>query len=241
MIPSAAVIEEKLENSFPPEIMVTLGNYDQGRTVTRPDYREDKSEDEKDSDSDDDEEQNEYQLPRKIKPLPKRRRWIAARRQKEVRPLPYRFNNTLPITFVLALPPYRNQFSNDPRPDGQMTEYEFSLVRYGFINQMSEQKRFKSVINHELAVYIRRCMNEGTPESGCAGSFKYWAKKMFSLEDDPAGDRLDGMGGKYLVHDNRRVAIVEDFYELLTQAHQGTQHGGRDKVMRLVSKRLLDE
>lgn len=57
---------------------------------------------------------------------------------------------------------------------------------------------------------------------------------MFSLADDPEGDKMDGMGGKYLVHDNRRVAVVEDFYRLLTQAHAG--HGGRDKVMRLVSR-----
>lgn len=115
-----------------------------------------------------------------------------------------------------------------------MTEYQFSLVVYAFINGMSEQKQYKSIINHRLAVFIRRCMDEGTPESECAGTFKYWARKMFSLADDPEGDKMDGMGGKYLVHDNRRVAVVEDFYRLLTQAHAG--HGGRDKVMRLVSR-----
>ena len=146
-----------------------------------------------------------------------------------------RYNNTLPITFVLALPPSRPKGREYRAIAGHMSTYEFSLLIYSFINQMSEQKRFKCIINLDLAIHIRKCLTEGTDESLAGGNFKYWARKMFSIGMDPAGNKGDGMEGCYLIHESRRVALVEEFYGLLTRAHEQTGHGGRDKVMKLVS------
>jgi hypothetical protein len=72
-----------------------------------------------------------------------------------IRPPQARYNNTLPITFVLALPPIRPKGREYRAISGHMSSYEFSLLVYAFINQMSEQKRFKSIINLDLAIYIR--------------------------------------------------------------------------------------
>ena len=152
-----------------------------------------------------------------------------------IRPPQARYNNTLPITFVLALPPIRPKGRDYRAISGHMSSYEFSLLIYAFINQMSEQKRFKSIINLDLAIHIRKCLIDGSDESLAGGNFKYWAKKMFTIAADPAGNKGDGMEGDYLVHESRRVALVEEFYGLLTRAHEQTGHGGRDKVMKQVS------
>jgi hypothetical protein len=149
--------------------------------------------------------------------------------QKEVK-------NSLPIDLTLHLPPKQEDFTNALRKDGQMTDYQCSVIVYGFISNISPQKHFKALINLELATHIREALERNPHDPYYPPTFRKWSYEQFKLADDPKGDQMDGMNGKYLIHQHRRVAIVEQFYDLLTAAHTATRHGGRDKCMAVVSQ-----
>jgi hypothetical protein len=143
--------------------------------------------------------------------------------------------NSLPIDLTLHLPPKQEDYTNALRKDGQMTDYQCSVIVYGFISNISPQKHFKALINLELATHIREALERNPYDPYYPPTFRKWSYEQFKLADDPKGDQMDGMNGKYLLHAHRRVAIVEQFYELLTAAHTATRHGGRDKCMAVVS------
>ena len=144
--------------------------------------------------------------------------------------------NSLPIDLTLHLPPKQEDFTNALRKDGQMTDYQCSVIVYGFISNISPQKHFKALINLELATHIREALERNPHDPYYPPTFRKWSYEQFKLADDPKGDQMDGMNGKYLIHQHRRVAIVEQFYDLLTAAHTATRHGGRDKCMAVVSQ-----
>lgn len=146
--------------------------------------------------------------------------------------------NSLPIDLTLHLPPKQEDFTNALRKDGQMTDYQCSVIVYGFISNISPQKHFKALINLELATHIREALERNPYDPYYPPTFRKWSYEQFKLADDPKGDQMDGMNGKYLIHQHRRVAIVEQFYELLTAAHTATRHGGRDKCMAVVSQEM---
>jgi hypothetical protein len=143
--------------------------------------------------------------------------------------------NSLPIDLTLHLPPKQEDYTNALRKDGQMTDYQCSVIVYDFISNISPQKHFKALINLELATHIREALERNPYDPYYPPTFRKWSYEQFKLADDPKGDQMDGMNGKYLLHAHRRVAIVEQFYELLTAAHTATRHGGRDKCMAVVS------
>lgn len=102
------------ESSQELKMTVAISHQEPIRSVVRPNYKEEALEHERASSSSDDSdgEEDEYRQPTKSQPVSTRRRPAIHTIQKAPRARPQRFNNTLPITFVLALPPCRDQYSN---------------------------------------------------------------------------------------------------------------------------------
>ncbi|TGZ77793.1 hypothetical protein EX30DRAFT_374426 [Ascodesmis nigricans] len=108
------------------------------------------------------------------------------------------------------------------------TEVDFYDILNDYIISLSPKKRDKALI--PLARYdnIMRVLQDPKCTTIESAQFRFWSKKMFSLTD---------YRNKLVVtHEGKPVAVKEDLYIVLTNAHLQAQHGGRDKTSTQVRK-----
>lgn len=153
------------------------------------------------------------------------------------------YQNTLPFEFNLNLPPVPAPGLEIPRYAGLINENDFNLVFYSYISGLAGPKVYKAAVSLELARQVRQCLKKPWDCRIGTTQFRNWVRRRFVLEEDPTGDHQDGMQGDRLLfkcrYSNMIVALREDFYRLLTDAHAQTGHGGRDRVMEWLKTRNI--
>ncbi|KAI9784079.1 MAG: hypothetical protein M1816_001051 [Peltula sp. TS41687] len=120
----------------------------------------------------------------------------------------------------------------DPKPtepiqpdlEGFVTNGEFDTILDDYIISLSPKKRDKALIPQKRYDNILRVLRDPKDTTIESAQFRFWAKKMFKLgtPDRPVDE--------IVLHENRPVAVRESLYRVLTSAHGGCQHGGRDKT-----------
>jgi len=102
------------------------------------------------------------------------------------------------------------------------------IVRHAYPNSFPVLMR---LLEQDRATYDRalRC-NQGldtNPQEDA--QFRFWAKKSFETVKLPTG-RIE------LYWDGMSVAVTDDIYDILVQAHAEVDHGGRDMTFARISK-----
>ena len=105
---------------------------------------------------------------------------------------------------------------------------EFDMIVDGYLNNLSNKKRDKALVDRPRYALIARVLKDPKNTAISTAQFRFWVKKMFQLMPCPDGSEL-------ICHDNKPVAMREDMYGILVRAHAVANHGGRDKTSSLVS------
>ncbi|KAI9312430.1 hypothetical protein BX666DRAFT_1866270, partial [Dichotomocladium elegans] len=106
----------------------------------------------------------------------------------------------------------------------------FDAIVQGYLNNLSTKKRDKALVDRHRYSVIARVLKDPRNTAISTAQFRFWVKKMFqlvSLED----------GTDIVCHDSKPVAMREDIYAILVQAHKQANHGGRDKTSALARRR----
>lgn len=107
---------------------------------------------------------------------------------------------------------------------------EFDMIVDGYLNNLSNKKRDKALVDRPRYALIARVLKDPKNTAISTAQFRFWVKKMFQLM--PCSD-----GSELICHDNKPVAMREDMYDILVHAHAVANHGGRDKTSSLVRTR----
>jgi hypothetical protein len=110
----------------------------------------------------------------------------------------------------------------DPLP----TFEEFQSIIDNYLHNLSPKKRDKALVDHARYCLIQEVLKNPRNTSISTAQFRFWVKKMFQLQP-----------GSYdlVCHDNKPVAMKEQIYDILVNAHKEAHHGGRDKTSAIVS------
>ncbi|KPI36501.1 uncharacterized protein AB675_4354 [Cyphellophora attinorum] len=112
-----------------------------------------------------------------------------------------------------------------PVLEGYPVAKDFDQIVQLYVDELSPKKRDKALITARRARNIRTVLMDTKTTSVESAQFRFWVKKMFSLEQiGPAGTP------KSICHSNKPVAVREKLFKILTRAHKACQHGGRDKT-----------
>jgi hypothetical protein len=136
-------------------------------------------------------------------------------------------SNFLPLTAyhggngsLVALAPDNTQLPSNAEFDAILNEY---------INDLSPKKQDKALIPQKRLNNIEAVLRDPKCTTIESAQFRFWAKKMFTLQTDESGNEK-------VMHENKPVAVREKLYRILTTAHILAQHGGRDKTSSQVRK-----
>ncbi|CAO3596364.1 unnamed protein product [Absidia cylindrospora] len=116
----------------------------------------------------------------------------------------------------------------------------FDSIVQDYLQKLSIKKRDKALINQERYVMILQVLKDPRNTSIGSAQFRFWVKKMFILSaKTTTGNGQQNQPSSTLVvcHNGKPVAIQEQIYGILIQAHREAHHGGRDKTSALVRKR----
>jgi hypothetical protein len=114
--------------------------------------------------------------------------------------------------------------------DSQLpTVEEFHVLLNEYITSLSEKKRDKALIGMARYQNIHAVLKDPKCTTIESAQFRFWAKKMFTME-------VFSDGHSQVLHEGKPVAIKEDLFMILTNAHVQCQHGGRDKTSSQVRK-----
>lgn len=94
---------------------------------------------------------------------------------------------------------------------------DVELLLNGYIDRLSANKRVKALITRQMYLDIEHALVNGR-SSVCTAQYRHWARNTFQLS------------ATYVVQKGVRVAVREDFHEILCHAHVGAAHGGRDRT-----------
>lgn len=110
----------------------------------------------------------------------------------------------------------------DPLP----TFEEFQGIINDYLGNLSPKKRDKALVDHARYCLIQDVLKNPRNTLISTAQFRFWVKKMFQLQP-----------GSYdlVCHDNKPVAMKEQIYDILVNAHKEAHHGGRDKTSAIVS------
>jgi hypothetical protein len=146
----------------------------------------------------------------------------AMRQQQQQQPMPYGL--------------YMNQFQDMAyvpsalTHDSQLPTIEdFQHLLNEYITSLSEKKRDKALIGLTRYRNIHAVLKDPKCTTIESAQFRFWAKKMFTMEVFPDGH-------SQVLHEGKPVAIKEELFQILTNAHVQCQHGGRDKTSSQVRK-----
>lgn len=148
----------------------------------------------------------------------------------------YQHNNKLPYaTYGLDYQQQRSQLNimisevanNNEEEDPLPTFEEFQCIINDYLNNLSPKKRDKALVDHARYCLIQEVLKNPRNTMISTAQFRFWVKKMFQLQP-----------GSYdlVCHDNKPVAMKEQIYDILVNAHKEAHHGGRDKTSAIVSK-----
>jgi hypothetical protein len=114
----------------------------------------------------------------------------------------------------------------DPLP----TFEEFQSIIDNYLHNLSPKKRDKALVDHARYCLIQEVLKNPRNTSISTAQFRFWVKKMFQLQP-----------GSYdlVCHDNKPVAMKEQIYDILVNAHKEAHHGGRDKTSAIVSNKSV--
>ncbi|KAI9797852.1 MAG: hypothetical protein M1825_005693 [Sarcosagium campestre] len=121
--------------------------------------------------------------------------------------------------------------AQQPISEGFPTPREFDSLLTDYIDSLSPKKQDKALIprkRYENILLVLRDPKCTTIESA---QFRFWAKKMFQLGTSHQVPPMD-----VVMHEGKPVAVREDLYRVLVEAHHICQHGGRDKTSAQVRK-----
>ena len=113
--------------------------------------------------------------------------------------------------------------------EGFPTKEKFEQLLNEYILSLSPKKRDKALIPQKRYDNIKAVLREPKCTTIESAQFRFWAKKMFRLNND--GD------ANTVCHEGRPVAVREKIYEALTESHKQAKHGGRDKTSAEVRKK----
>jgi hypothetical protein len=110
----------------------------------------------------------------------------------------------------------------DPLP----TFDEFQGIINDYLGNLSPKKKDKALVDHARYCLIQEVLKNPRNTLISTAQFRFWVKKMFQLQP-----------GSYdlVCHDNKPVAMKEQIYDILVNAHKEAHHGGRDKTSAIVS------
>lgn len=129
---------------------------------------------------------------------------------------------------------YPNPGSRHTTPDhGTLpTPAMFDQILEDYILSLSPKKRDKALITRQRYGNILGVLQEPKCTTIESAQFRHWAKKMFELGHHH--------GMPVVLHRDREqmrpVAVREELYDVLTDAHLRAQHGGRDKTALMVKQ-----
>lgn len=106
------------------------------------------------------------------------------------------------------------------------TPEEFDKIVNDYLNNLSPKKRDKALVDQKRYQVIQQVLKDPRNTAISTAQFRFWVKKMFQLQPGTVG---------LVCHDGKPVAMKEQIYSILVQAHREAQHGGRDKTSALVS------
>ncbi|KAI8340862.1 hypothetical protein BC941DRAFT_347507 [Chlamydoabsidia padenii] len=108
----------------------------------------------------------------------------------------------------------------------------FGTIVQDYLQNLSSKKRDKALVDQNRYGLILQVLKDPRNTAISTAQFRFWVKKMFQLNEPTTS------GSSWAVyHDNKPVAMQEQIYPILIQAHREAQHGGRDKTSALVRKR----
>ncbi|CDS08880.1 hypothetical protein LRAMOSA10241 [Lichtheimia ramosa] len=109
------------------------------------------------------------------------------------------------------------------------TPEEFDKIVQDYLNNLSPKKRDKALVDQKRYQVIQQVLKDPRNTAISTAQFRFWVKKMFQLQPGTVG---------LVCHDGKPVAMKEQIYTILVQAHREAQHGGRDKTSALVRRKF---
>ncbi|GAN07600.1 conserved hypothetical protein [Mucor ambiguus] len=133
----------------------------------------------------------------------------------------YRYSNILNDAVVVGANTSSMSEEEDPLPSFE----EFQGIINDYLQNLSPKKRDKALVDHARYCLIQEVLKNPRNTSISTAQFRFWVKKMFQLQP-----------GSYdlVCHDNKPVAMKEQIYDILVNAHKEAHHGGRDKTSAIV-------
>ncbi|CEP16640.1 hypothetical protein [Parasitella parasitica] len=133
----------------------------------------------------------------------------------------FRYSNVLNNPVVVASNANNLLEEEDPLPSFE----EFQGIINDYLHNLSPKKRDKALVDHARYCLIQEVLKNPRNTSISTAQFRFWVKKMFQLQP-----------GSYdlVCHDNKPVAMREQIYDILVNAHKEAHHGGRDKTSAIV-------
>ncbi|CDH59117.1 hypothetical protein RO3G_06090 [Lichtheimia corymbifera JMRC:FSU:9682] len=109
------------------------------------------------------------------------------------------------------------------------TPEEFDKIVNDYLNNLSPKKKDKALVDQKRYQVIQQVLKDPRNTAISTAQFRFWVKKMFQLQPGTVG---------LVCHDGKPVAMKEQIYSILVQAHREAQHGGRDKTSALVRRKF---
>ncbi|KAI8060172.1 hypothetical protein BC940DRAFT_246833, partial [Gongronella butleri] len=107
----------------------------------------------------------------------------------------------------------------------------FDGIVRDYLQNLSTKKRDKALVDQQRYELILQVLQDQRNTTLSTAQFRFWVKKMFRLS-------FDHTNRVWLVcHDQKPVAMQEQIYPILVNAHKEAHHGGRDKTSALVRQR----
>ncbi|ORZ08423.1 hypothetical protein BCR42DRAFT_495524 [Absidia repens] len=124
--------------------------------------------------------------------------------------------------------------------DQYPVSHMFDSIVQDYLRKLSIKKRDKALINRKRYGVILQVLKDPRNTSVGSAQFRFWVKKMFKLSAKTSvdtGQQNQPSSTWVVCHNGKPVAIQEQIYGILIQAHKEAHHGGRDKTSALVRKR----
>ncbi|GAA5920158.1 hypothetical protein JCM5296_001179 [Sporobolomyces johnsonii] len=119
-------------------------------------------------------------------------------------------------------PVARRRKSDFADSEGLPSQPNFQLQIEEYLQGLHPNKLNKALISSKLYSQVLLILADPTSTTHGTAQLRFWAKKMFKLVRCPAAD--------FITHEDRPVAVRERLYEIISDAHEASQHGGRDKT-----------
>ncbi|GAA6042327.1 hypothetical protein JCM8097_003848 [Rhodosporidiobolus ruineniae] len=146
------------------------------------------------------------------------------------------------LKFAPPLPP-RQSFNRNGMPNREAFEHKIDA----YLSTLHPAKKRKALVDAEMRDLVIRILADPLSKLGDSQT-RFWARRRFTTRALPAastssasssssssaGAGDDAPPSHELIHDSRRVVVREDMYDILSEVHAATNHGGRDKTFKAI-------